>query len=337
MASLTTVSMAESSGGGPGSSTPGQLANIQQVACIFCTVPLPYPSAPFCTHCGCPQKKCINSQCQAPVPPSAPMCYYCRTPQQQSAKKCINPQCGAPLHPIAMFCATCSAPQDPAMFQQFLSAAHCISCSAKLLIPGQKSCHNCGTLQSTQTSMEHSGHQPVPNVSQPSAHLHVSQSSHPHRLTRVPANAPVSQPSTPYPQTSQLSSLTPQATAHPHSSRPSHHHIPQAASRPHTHQPPSPLSYVPPLPHVPLATPNPNTFQPPPPPPPTTTTTHPASPPHIPQATPHPHSQTGLTVQQQVFSATNSPYSETFNSTRKRSRIEVKLAKINICALVRML
>ena len=364
MASLTTVSMAESSGGGPGSPTPGQLANIQQAACIFCTAPLPHPSSPFCIHCSNPQKfkKCINSQCQAPIPPAAPMCCYCGTlqqSQQQSAKKCINPQCGALLLPKAMYCTTCSAPQDSVQFQQLMSAAYCISCSAKLLIPGQKGCHMCGTLQSIQTSVGHGGQQPLPNVSQPTAHPHVSQLSHLRTLPHVPANAPVSQPSTPYPQTSQLSSLTPQATPYPHSSQPSHHHIPQAASHPHTHQPP--LSFVPlitpPLPHVPQAIPNPNTFQPPPPPP-ASPSSHipqatsnpntfqpplpppPASPSsYIPQAaTPHPHSQTGLTVQQQVFSATkHSPDSETFNSTRKRSRTEVKLVQINLCALVRML
>ena len=40
MASLTTVRMAESSGGGPGSPTHGKLANIQKVACICCAAPL---------------------------------------------------------------------------------------------------------------------------------------------------------------------------------------------------------------------------------------------------------------------------------------------------------
>ena len=40
MVSLTTDSMAEPSGGGPGSPAPGQWANIQQVACIFgCKTP----------------------------------------------------------------------------------------------------------------------------------------------------------------------------------------------------------------------------------------------------------------------------------------------------------
>ena len=279
MASLTTISMAESSGGGPGSPTPGQPANIQQAACIFCTAPLPHPSAPFCTHCSNPQKfkKCINSQCQTPIPPAAPMCCYCGTLQQSqqqgAAKKCINPQCGAPLLPKAMYCTTCGAPQDPVRFQQLMSAAHCISCSAQLLIPGQKICHNCGSTQSTQTSMGHSGQQPLPNLP----------------------------------------------------------HVPQAIPNPNTFQPPPPPPASPSS-HIPQATSNPNTFQPPPPPPP-------ASPSHIPQAaTPHPHSQTGLTVQQQVFSATkHSPDSETFNSTRKRSRTEVKLVQINLCALVRML
>ena len=168
MASLTTVRMAESSGGGPGS--------IQQVACIFCAAPLPHPSAPFCIYCGFPQKKCINSQCGGPISPGASLCHYCGTPQQsqkQSDKKCINPQCGALLlHSMDIFCITCGAPQDTAMFQQFLSAVHCISCSTKLLVPHQKICHCCGAAQSTQTSMIHKGQQPLPHVSQPS-HSHV--------------------------------------------------------------------------------------------------------------------------------------------------------------------
>ena len=166
-ASLTTVNMTESSGGGPGGSpTSGKLANIQNVACIFCAAPLPHPSAPFCNHCGSPQKKCINSQCQAPLSSSVPMCYYCGTPQQsqqQSDKKCINPQCGALLlH--SMYCTTCGSSQDTVKLQQFLSAAHCISCSATLLLPGQKVCHCCGIPQSTQTSMGHKEQQSPPQV-----------------------------------------------------------------------------------------------------------------------------------------------------------------------------
>ena len=172
MASLTTVSMAESSGGGPGSPTPGKLANIQKVACICCAAPLSHPSAPFCIHCGSPQKKCINSQCQSPIPPGASLCHYCGTSQQsqkQSDKKCINPQCGALLlHSMDIFCITCGAPQDT---EQFLSAV-CISCSTKLLVPHQKICHCCGATLSTQTSMIHKGQQPLPHVSQPS-HSHV--------------------------------------------------------------------------------------------------------------------------------------------------------------------
>ena len=311
MVSLTTVSMAESSDGGPGSPTPGQLANTQQAACIFCRAPLPYSSAPFCTQCGNPQKKCINRQCQAPVPPSAPMCYYCGTPQQQSAKKCINPQCGAPLHPIAMYCATCSAPQDPAMFQQFLSAAHCISCSAKLFIPGQKSCHVCGSPKSTRTSMGHGGQQPLPHVSQPSVHPHVSQPSHSHTPQPVTLHPQTYQPpshipqATPLPQTYQPPSHIPQATPLPQMYQPPSH-VPQATPLPQTYQPPS---------HVPQATPLPQTYQPPPPP-------------HIPQATPHLSSVplTDSTVQQQVSSHTKrSPDGGISNSACKRSRTEVKL------------
>ena len=174
MASLTTVSMAESSGGGPGSPTPGKLANIQKVACICCAAPLSHPSVPFCTYCGFPQKKCINSQCQSHISPGASLCHYCGTSQQsqkQSDKKCINPQCGALLlH--SMYCTTCGAPQDTAKLQHFLSVAHCILCSAILLTPGQKICHECGAAQSTQTSMGHKEQQPLPHVSQPS-HSHV--------------------------------------------------------------------------------------------------------------------------------------------------------------------
>ena len=229
MASLTTVSMAESSGGGPGSSIP------KVASCVSCRAPLPHPSVPFCTHCGYSQIKCINSQCGKPIPPAALFCPYCQQPQQQSAKKCINPQCGAPLHPIAVHCATCSAPQDPVRFQQFLSAAHCISCSAKLFIPGQNSCHMCGSPQSTETSMGHGGQHPIPHVSRP---------SHPHTLPCVSADAPVFQPSTPYlhtsqppyPHTSQPAPLAPQTT-YPHTSQHSLPHIHQATP-PHTFPPP---------------------------------------------------------------------------------------------------
>ena len=211
MLSLTAISMAESSGGEPGSHTPGNLANTETVACIFCRAPLPHSSAPFCTQCGHPQKKCINSQCGGPVPPGAPFCPYCRTPQQSqqqdAAKKCINPRCGATLHPKATHCATCNAPQDPVM--------------------------------------EHRGQHPLPHVSQP---------SHLQTLSCGSAEAPVSQPSTPYLHAPQSASLSPQST---------------------------------------------------------------------------PHSQTGSTVQQQVFLATKrSPDSDTLNSTQKRSKMEVKLANI---------
>ena len=286
MVSLTTVSMAESSGGGPGSPTPGQLASVPKMAsCVYCRAPLPHPSVPFCTVCGYSQKKCINSQCGKPVPPAALFCPYCMTSQlsqQQSAKKCINPQCGAPLHPIAVHCATCSAPQDPVMFQHFLSATHCISCSAKLLIPGQKICHICGSPQSTQTSMVHGGQQPLPNISQP---------SHPQTLPCVSADASVSQPSTPYLHTTQPAPLAPQTT-YPHTSQ--HSLLPQTTP-PQTSPPPSPA---------------------------------------IPQSTPH--SRTGSTVQQHVSSAKKrSPDRETFNSTQKRSKMEVRLA--NIYASVHML
>ena len=202
-----------------------------------------------------------------------------------------------------------------------MSGSYPTCCTYVLLLwDPQKICHNCGSPQSTQTSVGHMQWTATSSKCLPACSVSPSLFICTHAIPHVPANAPVSQPSTPYPQTSQLSFLTPQTTPYPHSSRPSHHHIPQAASRPHTHQPPS-LSFIPlitpPLPHVPQATPNPSTFQPPPPPPPPP----PASPSsHIPQVTPHPHSQTGLTVQQQVFSATNrSPDSETFNSTRKRS------------------
>ena len=135
--------MAESSGDWAGSPTPGKLAGIQQVvACIYCGAPLPHPTAPFCTYCNYPQKKCINSQCGGPVPPGALFCPYCRTPQQSqqqgAAKKCINPQCGAMLHSIAMYCNVCSASQDIVMFQQLMSAPNCVSCSTKRLKPGQK-------------------------------------------------------------------------------------------------------------------------------------------------------------------------------------------------------
>ena len=148
---LTTVSMAESN------------------------VPLPSPTAPFCTHCGYPQKKCINSQCGGPVLPGAPICPYCWTPQQQgAAKKCIYPQCGAMLHSIAMYCNLCNAPQDPVMFQQHMSVPNCVSCSTKLLKPGQKICHECGAIQSTQTSVVHGGQQPLPHGSQPSYYFQPS-------------------------------------------------------------------------------------------------------------------------------------------------------------------
>ena len=73
-------------------------------------------------------------QCQALFPPHFRVCFICGTTlqsQQQSAK----------------------------------SASHCISCSAKLLLPGQKVCHCCGILQSTQTSMVlHKEQQPLPQV-----------------------------------------------------------------------------------------------------------------------------------------------------------------------------
>ena len=143
--------MAESSGGWPGYPTRGKLAGIQQeVACIYSGAPLPHPTAPFCTCCNYPQKKCINSQCEGPFLPGAPFCPYCRTPQQSQqqgvAKKCINPQCGAMLHPVAMYCNVCSAPQDPVIYQQLMSAPNCVSCSTKLLKPGQKICHECATL-----------------------------------------------------------------------------------------------------------------------------------------------------------------------------------------------
>ena len=291
MVSLTTVSMAESSGGGPGSPTPGQLASVPKMAsCVSCRAPLPHPSVPFCTVCGYSQIKCINSQCGKPVPPAALFCPYCRTSQlsqEQSAKECINPQCGAPLHPIAMHCATCSAPQDPVMFQQFLSAAHCISCSAKLLIPGQNSCHMCGTPQSTQTSMGHGGQHPLPHVSQP---------SHPHTLPCVSADAPVSQPSTPYLHTSQL--------PYPHASQPAL--LAPQTTYPHTSQHSL-------LPHSPQATPP-----------------HTSPPSDIPQSTPY--SRTDSTVQQHVSLAKKrSPDSETLiNSTQKRSKMEVKLANIYV-------
>ena len=219
-ASLTTVSMAESSGGGPGGSpTSGKLANIQKVACIFCAAPLPRPSALFCTHCGLPQKKCINSQCQAPLPSSAPMCYYCGTPQQsqqQSDKKCINPQCGALLLLHSMYCITCGAPQDTAKLQP---AVHCTICSAKLLFPGQKTCHHCGAAQSTQTSMGHKEQQPLPHISQPS-HSHVlnpSQTSlFSHQVTPKHACTDADVLHSHLPTTSR-SPRVPKPTLHPHS------------------------------------------------------------------------------------------------------------------------
>ena len=217
MVSLTTNSMAESSGGGgTGSPISGNLAGIQQVACIFCRAPLPTPTAPFCTHCGYPQKKCINSRCGGPVPPGAPICPYCWTPQhsqqQGAAKKCINPQCGAVLHPIAGYCTTCNAPQDPVIYQQLMSVPNCVnkSCSTKLLKPDQKICHECGAIQSTQTSVVHGGQQPLPHGSQPSYYsqpsythvpnpsLYISQPTHvPQPPPQVPQPPHDPQPSVP--------------------------------------------------------------------------------------------------------------------------------------------
>ena len=227
--------MAESSGGWAGSPTRGKLAGIQEeVACIFCNVPLPSPTAPFCSHCGCPQKKCINSQCGGPVPPGAPICPYCWTPQQQgAAKKCINPQCGVMLHSIAMYCNMCNAPQDPAMFQQLMSARapSCVSCSTKLLKPDQKICHECGAIQPTQTSVVHGGQQPLPLVSQPSYYFQPSYTHVPNpslyisQPTQVPPPPRVSQP--------------------PHVPQPSPPHVPQTTPHPystHLHQPSVPPS-----------------------------------------------------------------------------------------------
>ena len=237
--------MAEPSGGGPGFPTPGAVPGIKQVFCIFCSVPLSQPTAPFCTNCSLPQKKCINSQCQCPIPPTAPLCYYCGTPQQtqqqgsQARKRCINPQCSALLCPVALYCTTCNASQNPAMFQQFLSAPSCVSCSTKLLKTDQKVCHECGAPQPTQTSMIHG--QTLPHDSQPSYNFPSSNIPQPSPYvfqTPQPSNA--SQP--PPPNNPQLSSNILQPL-HPHGSQsPSNvsshshtsHHVLQPTSYPHS-------------------------------------------------------------------------------------------------------
>ena len=222
---------------------------------------MPHLNAPFCMHCGYPQKKCINSQCQYPISHAAPMCYNCGTQQQSQQqgavrKKCINSQCGALLHPTAMYCATCTAPQDPVMFQQLISAPNCVSCSTKLMKPGQKLCHECGASQSTQTSVVHGGQQPLPHGPQPSYYIqpsyaHVSNSSlNMHNLQDLSHN--VSQP--PHPHTSQ--------PPHPHTSQPPSN-IPQPPYVFHTTQPPN-VSQSSNTPHpFNVFQPSPNTPQPP--------------------------------------------------------------------------
>ena len=64
MVSLTTDGMpAESSGGEAGSPTPRNLAGIQQVACIFCNVPLLHPTvllmSRFAINCLCPLSQVV--------------------------------------------------------------------------------------------------------------------------------------------------------------------------------------------------------------------------------------------------------------------------------------
>ena len=346
MVSLTTVTvrMAESSGDEPGTPTPGKSAGIQQVACIFCRAPLPSPTAPFCTHCGHPQKKCINSQCGGPVQPGAPFCPYCWTPQQQGAgKKCINPQCGVVLHPVAMYCNVCSAPQDPVIYQQLMSVPNCVSCSTKLLKPDQKICHECGAPQPTQTSVVHGGQQPLPHGSQPSYYFHPS-------YTHVPSpSLYISQPSqVPQPH-------VPQATPYPHYSQPSLQ-VPQATSPqvPKVTSPQAPQETPPPLPQVPQATPPllPQVPQATPPPLPPVPQAIPPPFPQVPQATPHPYSThlhqpsvppSDSTLQEQTLSSAKcSPdTSDTSNSTHKRSQIEVGAGQYfmitfwnNLCAVV---
>ena len=164
-----------------------------------------HPTAPFCTYCNYPQKKCINSQCGGPVLPGAPFCPYCRTPQQSqqqgAAKKCINPQCGAMLHPVAMYCNVCSAPQDPVIYQQLMLVPNCVSCSTKLLKPDQKLCHECGASQPTQTSVVHGtgGQQPLPHGSQPSYYFQPSYTHVPNPSLSTFSSSP---PSSRFPTTS---------------------------------------------------------------------------------------------------------------------------------------
>ena len=184
--------MAASPGGAGGSSQPpGHQVppNPQLTPCMWCKGPLPHPGAPFCNMCSQPQKKCIN--CPMPIPPSYPLCPYCRALQHET-KLCLNPQCKMPLYSGAAFCATCQAPQDPAMFQHFLTAGQCISCSTKLLISGQPMCHACGAPQHTLTSMEHSSqsmvhsqqYQPPPQMVRPPLVYPQSSSQHPPNLSQ---------------------------------------------------------------------------------------------------------------------------------------------------------